>query len=174
MRYLARMAGRATPFGLFAGCSVGAIGAEARLEIAGRSQYRRHTRLDTDYLFALADALARDPALRPAFSYRPNSSLYRSAGRVRYVESRLKDTLRSYHLVAVEPSEARSAMTPSGASATLEVLMARKSAMALVATPGTGFKRLSSIMALMPKGVAALPSPSMLEAMFMIMALIAG
>jgi thiopeptide-type bacteriocin biosynthesis protein len=106
VRYLARLAGRATPFGLFAGCSLGAIGGSSRLEIAGLGQYRRHTRLDADYLFALTDALARDKALRRFFLYRPNSSLYRSAGRLHYVESRLDGTLRSYHLVAVEPSEA--------------------------------------------------------------------
>ncbi len=73
-----------------------------------------------------------------------------------------------------DPTEARSAMTPSGARATFDVLMARNSAIALVATPGVGLRRLSSIIALMPKGVAALPSPSMLAAMFMIIALIAG
>ena len=74
----------------------------------------------------------------------------------------------------LEPIEARRAITPSGASATLEVLIARNSAMASVATPGHGLSRLSSIIALMPNGVAALPSPSMLLAMFMIIALIAG
>lgn len=106
VRYFARLAGRPTPFGLFAGCSVGTIGGETRLEIAAQAEYRRHTRLDMDYLFVLADALSRDAALRRAFTYRPNSSLYRVAGRVRYVESRLAGTRRSYHLVVVEPSEA--------------------------------------------------------------------
>jgi hypothetical protein len=106
VRYVARLAGRATPFGLFAGCSVGTIGDETRLEIAGRAKYRRHTRLDTDYLFALLDALVGDPVVRRALSYRPNSSLYRVADRSRYVESRLSGTLRSHHLVAVEPSPA--------------------------------------------------------------------
>ena len=106
VRYFARLAGRPTPFGLFAGCSVGTIGGETRLEIAAQAEYRRHTRLDMDYLFVLADTLSRDAALRRAFTYRPNSSLYRVAGRVRYVESRLAGTRRSYHLVVVEPSEA--------------------------------------------------------------------
>jgi thiopeptide-type bacteriocin biosynthesis protein len=105
VRYLARLAGRATPFGLFAACSVGTIGEMTRLEIASRDEYRRHTRLDTDYLVALVDALTRDPALRNSFTYRPNSSLYRSADRFRYVESRRVGTLRSHHLVAVEASE---------------------------------------------------------------------
>ena len=106
VRYFARLAGRPTPFGLFAGCSVGTIGGETRLEIAAQAEYRRHTRLDMDYLFVLADTLSRDAALRRAFTYRPNGGLYRVAGRVRYVESRLAGTRRSYHLVVVEPSEA--------------------------------------------------------------------
>src|SRR5438876_23217 len=59
VRYFARMAGRATPFGLFSGCSVGTVGQESRLRLAARACYRRHTRLDMDYLVALTDALAR-------------------------------------------------------------------------------------------------------------------
>jgi class I lanthipeptide synthase len=47
--YFARMAGRATPFGLFAGCSVGEIGEHTRLELAPLGNYRRHTRVDMDY-----------------------------------------------------------------------------------------------------------------------------
>ena len=67
-RYYQRMASRATPFGLFAGCSVGTIGAESRLTVAARQTYRRHTRLDMDYLYALVDALEQDAALRQAVS----------------------------------------------------------------------------------------------------------
>ena len=61
VRYFARMAGRATPFGLFAGCSVGTVGDETGWSSADRACYRRHTRLDMDYLVALTDALAREP-----------------------------------------------------------------------------------------------------------------
>jgi thiopeptide-type bacteriocin biosynthesis protein len=125
VRYVARLAGRATPFGLFAGCSVGRIGAETRLQIAGRGEYRRHTRLDTDYLFTLVDAVARNPAVRAALTYRPNSSLYRVADRLRYVESRLAGTLRSYHLVAVQPSEAlETALARAHGGAGFEALVA--------------------------------------------------
>ena len=125
VRYVARLAGRATPFGLFAGCSVGSIGGETHLEIAGLREYRRHTRLDTDYLFALVDVLGRDPALRSAFRYRPNSSLYRSADRLRYVESRRAGTLRSYHLVAVEITDGlEAALAEARDGASLESLIA--------------------------------------------------
>lgn len=102
VRYFSRMASRATPFGLFAGTSTGTIGEETHLTFGTQSSYRRHTRLDMDYLFALTDLLAGDSSLRNTLTYRPNNSLYRIAGRVRYVESRLDGKQRSYHLVAVE------------------------------------------------------------------------
>jgi class I lanthipeptide synthase len=102
VRYFQRMTGRATPFGLFSGCSVGRVGEQTRLEIAGLRACRRHSRLDMDYLAALAQDLDRDPALRAELLYRPNSSLYRAAGRLRYAEARMRERRRSYFLVAVE------------------------------------------------------------------------
>jgi class I lanthipeptide synthase len=103
--YFERAASRPTPFGLFAGCSLGEIGERTRLELEERSRYGRHTRLDMDYLTALAGALEADPRVRLQLAFRPNSSLYRAGGRLRYAESRLDGTLRSYHLVAVDDSE---------------------------------------------------------------------
>ena len=75
VRYFARMAGRATPFGLFAGCSVGTVGPETRLVLADRSRSSRHTRLDMDYLVLLTDARARQPDVRRALAFDVNSSL---------------------------------------------------------------------------------------------------
>ncbi|MCI0409553.1 MAG: lantibiotic dehydratase family protein, partial [Acidobacteria bacterium] len=63
VRYFVRMAGRPTPFGLFAGCSVGTLGDQTRLRLENRGQHRRYTRLDMDYLCTLTDALGRDPVL---------------------------------------------------------------------------------------------------------------
>jgi thiopeptide-type bacteriocin biosynthesis protein len=105
VRYLERMAGRATPFGLFAGCAVGEIGERTVLSTAPLAERGRHTRLDMDYLCGLADALAADPELRPSLRHFPNTSIYRAAGRLRYVESRLDKGVRSHHLVAVDASE---------------------------------------------------------------------
>ena len=102
-KYLARMAMRSTPFGLFAGGSVGRIGEETSLVIGRIAGHRRHTRLDGDYLDALCRALLADPAVRAGLTVRPNSSLYSAAGRIRLAEARLVGKVRSYHLVAVEP-----------------------------------------------------------------------
>ncbi|RYZ15390.1 MAG: Lanthionine biosynthesis protein LanB, partial [Myxococcaceae bacterium] len=102
VRYLARMTGRATPFGLFAGCSVGQPGRETRLSLQGREAYQRQTRLDMDYLASLLDALQRRGEVRHPPRYLPNSSLYRIAGRFRYVESSQQGTERAYALASVE------------------------------------------------------------------------
>ncbi|HEY4791374.1 MAG TPA: lantibiotic dehydratase family protein, partial [Actinomycetes bacterium] len=125
--YFSRAATRATPFGLFAGCTTGTIDAQTRLQLKARECYRRHSRLDMDYLWALADAVERDPQLRKLFVYEPNSSLYETAGRLRLAEARLTATGRSYHLVAVDRSpyltavlaRARGGTTPEAAAEVL-------------------------------------------------------
>lgn len=103
VRYLVRMTTRPTPFGLFAGCSVIGVGERTRLSLGPRSGYGRRSRLDMDYLFRLQEELGRDRELRRSLLYRPNSSLYRAAGRLRYAEARTEGRRRSYHLVAVDP-----------------------------------------------------------------------
>ncbi len=119
VRYFARMAGRSTPFGLFAGLSVGRIGPATRLCLSPREDLRRHTRLDMDYVCALVEKVQQEAAVRSALRYVPNSSLYLAAGRLRYMEMRHTGRSRTYHLVAVEPSsylEATLARARGGAS----------------------------------------------------------
>ncbi len=101
VKYLARMMGRATPFGLFAGVSTGTLARDTRLTLGARSEYRRRTRLDNDYLFLLVARLAEQPDVRTKLRFRPSSSIYRVAGQLRYAEARLAGTERSYHLVSV-------------------------------------------------------------------------
>src|SRR5690349_25142068 len=44
VKYVARMAGRATPFGLFSAVSAGKLGTETKLQLGPRSEYRRRPR----------------------------------------------------------------------------------------------------------------------------------
>ncbi|MGB8475144.1 MAG: lantibiotic dehydratase [Candidatus Acidiferrum sp.] len=123
VRYFMRMAGRSTPFGLCAGCSTGSLGDKTDLMLEELAKYQRHTRLGIDYLFALTETLGRDCALRRLFVYRPNSSLHRAAGRMRYVESRTKDKECSYHLVTAEDTDYLAAtVTRAEKGATFETL----------------------------------------------------
>jgi thiopeptide-type bacteriocin biosynthesis protein len=102
--YLMRAAARPTPFGLFAGCTTGTIGARTQLRLKSLNDYERHTRLDMDYLWALAEAVERDPGLAAGLDYRPNSSLYRAWDRLLFAEAQPGPGGRRYRLVAVEPT----------------------------------------------------------------------
>lgn len=104
VKYVARMMGRATPFGLFSGVSTGRLGATTELRLAPHAAYGRRTRLDNDYLFVLADLLARAPEARDRLTYRPNTSLDRVAGRLRYAAAVVAGKERSYQLVSVDPT----------------------------------------------------------------------
>jgi hypothetical protein len=105
IRYVSRMAGRATPFGAFSGISVGTWSDETRVEVEAVASHHRHTRLDHDYLSALCGALRADPQLRQEVTFVPNSTLYAAGRRIRYIEERLRNGVRSHHLVSVDPSE---------------------------------------------------------------------
>ncbi|HEV7237617.1 MAG TPA: lantibiotic dehydratase [Thermoanaerobaculia bacterium] len=106
LRYFLRMVTRPTPFGLFSGCTAGRVGERTRLALTKREAYRPHSRLDMDYLFALCEHLARDPEVRDELLFRPNSSLYEAAGRLRFAEARVHGRLRTYHLVAFDAFDA--------------------------------------------------------------------
>ncbi|MDQ1349856.1 MAG: lantibiotic biosynthesis protein, partial [Acidobacteriota bacterium] len=106
MRYILRMATRPTPFGLFAGFSLGQWAEEGRVELPEQSTYERHTRLDMNYLCALAQDLANHPIIRENILYFPNSSIYPVGDQLRYVEYRYRvNARRTHHIVAVDYSE---------------------------------------------------------------------
>lgn len=103
VKYLERMSTRATPFGLFSGCSVGQFDDRTKLELEGRGSYRRHSRLDMDYLFALAETLNRDEEVRARTLFRPNDTIVALGERYRYVEPQVRTARkRHYALAAVD------------------------------------------------------------------------
>ncbi|HLP57300.1 MAG TPA: lantibiotic dehydratase family protein, partial [Candidatus Deferrimicrobium sp.] len=106
MRYILRMATRPTPFGLFAGFSLGKWAGEGHIELPEQSLYERHTRLDMNYLCALAQDLANHPIIKENILYYPNSSIYPVGDQIRYVEYRYRvNARRTHHIVAVDHSE---------------------------------------------------------------------
>ena len=102
VRYVVRMASRATPFGLFAACGRGRLGDCTAIPLPDPRSWGRFTQLDADYL----DAVVRQRAtvLGDRLTLKPNDSLHLMAGRWRYVESRLDGLDRTHHLVQVAGS----------------------------------------------------------------------
>jgi len=105
VRYLARMSGRPTPYGLFAAFGVGRVDSSTQLCIEGPDHLRRHVRLDMEYVSEVVARLDRDPSLRGRLRYQVNSSLYEAAGRIRYVEYELEKGMRRHRLVAAEATD---------------------------------------------------------------------
>jgi thiopeptide-type bacteriocin biosynthesis protein len=101
-RYLARMAARSTPFGAFAGCTLGRIGGPTRLELGQRQYYARRTRLNMEYLCGLVENITAAPGLRRELVFRPNTSLHPAAGRYHHLRGRADGESRTYELVATD------------------------------------------------------------------------
>ncbi|MBO3101301.1 lantibiotic dehydratase [Cellulomonas fengjieae] len=118
LRYLSRMAGRTTPFGLFAGWSLGMVGgASTHLDLSRAS---RTSALDAGYLLELSRVLEDAPGMRERLRYHPNPTLYEAAGRIRYVESRGA----VHDLVVVEPTVVlRAVLARAAAGARLDELV---------------------------------------------------
>jgi len=115
VRYLARMAGRSTPFGLFAGVSTLPLGERTNLVLGARDEYRRTTRLDAGYLVDVLSGLLEQPDYRERLSYTPNRSLYRCGDRRRYVHSRPAAEEDRHLLVSVRESATLAAVLDASA-----------------------------------------------------------
>lgn len=125
VKYLARMSTRCTPFGLFAGCTVGGVGEDTNLEIPAIGSHRRYSRLDMGYLAELTHHLARDPQVRNELRFFLNSSLHDLGEQIHVIESRVRDGVRQHELVAIDVSDdVRRVLDRARAGGTLHELAA--------------------------------------------------
>lgn len=100
IRYMNRMSTRCTPFGLFAGCSLGKIDKYTHLTLS--SKIVRHTRLDMNYLCSLSQYLAEIPEIKYKLKYYPNSSLYALGNVYRYIEYQYVKDVRIHQVSSVK------------------------------------------------------------------------
>jgi thiopeptide-type bacteriocin biosynthesis protein len=119
VRYFSRLAGRATPFGLFAGLSVGAIaddpGGQTELSIQPRRHYTPHSRLDYSYLLALAGKLELDQNIARELKYWTSPGLFRHGPVWHCLVPRLTGARISYELLRLEADRYLDAAIARGA-----------------------------------------------------------
>ena len=126
VRYFQRMAHRCTPFGLFAGHSVGRFGGVTSTKLSCPTQNWRCTRLDRGFLNKLTSHLGTSHALRQGQTLRPNSSLYAIGDSLRYTEFVVDENgYRKYRLACVRQTDyLRSILEHAAGGITLPMLAA--------------------------------------------------
>lgn len=85
LKYLYRSRYRCTPFGLFAGLNIGYIGDKTDIVIDDAA-FKRHLRLDTEYLCSLIDHLIQDDSTRRIIKFFPNNTIYQVGSAYRFIE----------------------------------------------------------------------------------------
>ncbi len=85
LKYLLRMGSRCTPFGLFAGCTMGFTAKKTKIDFSNR-QIRCHYRLDMQVLTAIASHISRHATWQKNVRFWPNSGIYQIGSQLRYTE----------------------------------------------------------------------------------------
>jgi len=104
-RYYQRACTRPTPFGMFAGCSVGTVGEHTEIQLSEQKKYKRTTRLDMNYICALTQQIEKNRNIREQLCYYLNNSMYPVGNHLRYVEYSYRKTSRVHRITQVEVSE---------------------------------------------------------------------
>jgi hypothetical protein len=104
LKYNARMSSRCTPFGLFAGCTVGNMADETDIMLEAPENFKRFTQFDMQFWVALLQELADRKELRQHLKFYPNNSIYELGDFYRYVEYKYLKTKREHSISALRKS----------------------------------------------------------------------
>lgn len=100
LKYFIRFSSRATPFGLFAGVTLGQVANETHLQCNTMLRDKRHTRFDIAYLTAIRAQFSEPNQAEkwPLLCYQVNPTLKQQADGLHYIEPYFSDTEQKYRL----------------------------------------------------------------------------
>ena len=99
-KYKSRASNRCTPFGLFAGLSIGSWGDENDIVLDAnlKNTLNRKTRLDMNVLCNLAQLLSKQDFIKPHLKFYPNTSIYNIGSHYRYIEYYYNNNIRFHKI----------------------------------------------------------------------------
>lgn len=98
LKYIARLSSRATPFGIFAGCSTGLLANETSIQIENMNEHKVFTQFDMHYWISLLQDISKNSTVQKNLIYFPNSSLYKIGDFYRYIEYQYVNKKREHTL----------------------------------------------------------------------------
>jgi thiopeptide-type bacteriocin biosynthesis protein len=104
-RFNLRAGYRCTPFGLFAGISIGKISDETSINLCSQASYKKNIRLDTHFLGTVVQKLLSDSSIRDSIKWFSNNTIYSVYDKLRFIEYRVDNHSRTHHLATVDDSE---------------------------------------------------------------------
>ncbi len=104
-KYFLRMSYRCTPFGMFAGISLGIIGKDNNVQLRRQCTYQKHSRLDNLFLSVFIKKILQDDRMKHSILWFANNTICQNGDSIRYVDYQLSDSNRSHQLARVEFSD---------------------------------------------------------------------
>ena len=105
-KYITRMGSRSTPFGLFAGFCHGNFSDTSQIIFHPTNKLQPHSRLDMQLLSFVAEELLQHKNIKQSLRYRPNSSIFKIGGELRYIEYEYHDNQRKYRISSIKSTPA--------------------------------------------------------------------
>lgn len=104
LKYIARMSTRCTPFGLFAGYTVGNLDRETNILLVSAKNFTRHTQFDMQFWVAMLQEFASRKSVKQNLRYYPNNTIYALGDFYRYIEYKYVKTKREHSISALRKS----------------------------------------------------------------------
>ena len=106
LKYYNRASTRYTPFGFFAGVSLGNFDKENHFpKLFSENERLRDTKLDMHFLVELSKHLNSIPHIKNNILYFPNNSIYKIGNKIRFIEYESKEGKRDYIISSAPLSE---------------------------------------------------------------------
>lgn len=105
LKYRARISSRATPFGLFAGCTVGHFAEETNIKLQPHTQFERYTQFDMQFWIGFLKTIENQENIKPILKYYPNNSIYTFGDFYRFIEYKYENKKREHSISALRKTD---------------------------------------------------------------------